>query len=118
MATKKKFASINNLRYYLNKIKTYISKSIGLSTDIATIVTNREISQNTNYTIPNQTTYTVGKNELEIYYMGEKLIKNVHYKEVGTNNQKSSTIQFINWGMSVPINRTIEFRIKGFYFNT
>ena len=82
MANKKKYASINSLRYFLEQIKTYLSKSIGINTDIATITTNREIPENTDYEIPNQISYRVGKNELEIYYMGEKLIRNVHYKEV------------------------------------
>ena len=75
------------------------------------ITIQEEIIENTNYTIPLK--YIVGNNSLEIYYMGERLIKDVHYIEVGEINSISNTIQFKDWGMNVPIDRQIEFIVKG-----
>ena len=75
------------------------------------IETEEEIPENTNYEIP--CNYKVGQDVLEIYYMGERLIKGTHYIEVGTDGDISNTIQFYNWGQSVPIGRTIEFVVRG-----
>lgn len=80
-----------------------------------TVTTATEIAENTDYTIP--CNYKVGADVLTIYYMGEKLIKGVHYIEVGNNNSISNKIQFYNWGQAVPTNRTIEFVVKGVYVN-
>lgn len=81
----------------------------------ATVITSSSILQNTNYTIP--LFYRVGDNSLEVYYMGEKLIKGTHYVEVGTAGAISNIIQFYNWGQAVPANRTIEFVVRGVYAN-
>lgn len=81
----------------------------------STITTTEEIAENTNYTIP--TYYEVGADVLEIYYMGEKLVKGTHYIEVGNTGAISNTIQFYNWGQDVPANRTIEFVVRGVYSN-
>ena len=89
------------------------SKSVVQHLEISTVTTSSPISQNTDYTIPIY--YKVGNNSLDIYYMGERLIKGTHYTEVGTNGDVSNKIQFYNWGMSVPANRTIEFVVKGVY---
>ena len=43
---------------------------------IAKIITEATINENTNYTIPLK--YRVGDNSLEVYYQGTKLIKNEH----------------------------------------
>ncbi len=80
---------------------------------VATIVTTTAIAENTNYTIP--LTYRVGDNSLEIYYMGEKLIKGEHYIEVGEAGSTSNIIQFYDWKQAVPANRTIEFIVRGVY---
>ena len=85
--------------------KNMINKSI--------ITTEEEISENTNYTIPLY--YKVGADVLDIFYMGEKLVKNKHYIEVGEDGMTSNVIQFYNWGQSVPANRTIEFITRGLY---
>lgn len=87
------------------------------------IKTTQEIAINTNYTIP--INYKVGNDSLEIFYMGEKLRKSTeeqegHYKEIGTEGEISNIIQFHNWGeegnyMNVPINRFIEFKVRGDY---
>lgn len=79
----------------------------------ATVITSSSILQNTNYTIP--LFYRVGDNSLEVYYMGEKLINGTHYIEVGNTGAISNTIQFYNWGQSVPTGRTIEFVVRGVY---
>lgn len=81
--------------------------------NIGVIKTNIAIPENTNYTIP--LCYLVGNNSLEIFYMGEKLVKDEQYIEVGSANAISNTIQFKDWGMSVPTDRIIEFRVKGDY---
>lgn len=81
----------------------------------STITTQETIAENTDYTIP--LNYKVGADVLEIYYMGEKLIKDTHYIEVGNTGAISNTIQFYNWGQSVPTGRTIEFVVRGVYSN-
>jgi len=79
----------------------------------ATITTTTEIAENTNYTIP--LNYKVGADVLDIFYMGEKLIKDTHYIEIGNAGSVSNTIQFYNWGQAVPTGRTIEFIVRGVY---
>lgn len=79
------------------------------------LTTTEEIEENTDYEIP--CNYKVGQDTLDIYYMGERLIKGTHYLEIGENNSVSNTIQFYNWGQSVPIDRTIEFIVRGVYEN-
>lgn len=78
-----------------------------------TLTTTTPIAENTNYTIP--VYYKVGSNTLDIYYMGEKLVKDEHYIEVGESGAVSNIIQFKDWGQSVPKDRTIEFVVKGEY---
>lgn len=78
-----------------------------------TLTTTAPIAENTNYTIP--VYYKVGSNTLDIYYMGEKLVKNEHYIEVGESGAVSNIIQFKDWGQSVPKDRIIEFVTKGEY---
>lgn len=78
-----------------------------------TLTTTAPIPENTNYTIP--LNYKVGSNVLEIYYMGEKLVKDEHYIEVGETGAISNIIQFKDWGQSVPKDRIIEFVVKGEY---
>ena len=78
-----------------------------------TLTTTTPIAENTNYTIP--VYYKVGSNTLDIYYMGEKLVKNEHYIEVGESGAVSNIIQFKDWGQSVPKDRIIEFVVRGEY---
>ena len=78
-----------------------------------TLTTTAPIAENTNYTIP--VYYKVGLNTLDIYYMGEKLVKDEHYIEVGESGAVSNIIQFKDWGQSVPKDRIIEFVVKGEY---
>ena len=78
-----------------------------------TLTTTAPIAENTNYTIP--VNYKVGSNTLDIYYMGEKVVKNEHYIEIGESGAVSNIIQFKDWGQSVPKDRIIEFVVKGEY---
>lgn len=78
-----------------------------------TLTTTTPIAENTNYTIP--VYYKVGSNTLDIYYMGEKLVKDEHYIEVGESGAVSNIIQFKDWEQSVPKDRIIEFVVKGEY---
>lgn len=79
----------------------------------STVTTSAAILENTDYTIP--LNYKVGADVLDIYYMGEKLVKGTHYIEVGNTDSISNKIQFYNWGQSVPTGRTIEFIVRGVY---
>lgn len=79
----------------------------------ATVLTTEAIAENTNYTIPLK--YRVGDNSLEVYYMGEKLIKGEHYIEAGEAGSTSNIIQFHDWKQAVPAGRTIEFIVRGVY---
>lgn len=93
----------------LNQMQANIENAINIQRAVVTVAT--AIAENTNYTIP--VTYIVGKNQLEVIYMGEKLIKDVHYIEVGTVGSSSTIIQFKDWNMSVPVGRIIEFIVRG-----
>ena len=100
----------------INEIKDVVNNNSDESvTNKYTLTTTEEIEENTDYEIP--CNYKVGQDTLDIYYMGERLIKGTHYLEIGENNSVSNTIQFYNWGQSVPIGRTIEFIVRGVYEN-
>lgn len=100
----------------VNEIKEVVNENAdNIVIKSYTITTETEIAENKNYEIPCY--YKVGEDVLDIYYMGEKLIKDVHYKEIGKNGTISNKIQFYEWGQSVPANRTIEFVVRGVYTN-
>lgn len=102
--------AINFIKNYDNDIQSLNNKT---TINRYTVTTNAAIAENTDYTIPGN--YKVGANVLEVYYMGEKLVKGVHYIEVGNNNSISNKIQFYNWGQSVPVGVTLEFIVRGVY---
>ena len=96
----------------VNEIKEVVNENADeIVINKHTITTETEISENADYEIP--CNYKVGQDVLDVYYMGEKLIKDIHYKEVGTDGAVSNIIQFYDWGQSVPIGRTIEFVVRG-----
>ena len=98
----------------MNEIKRVVNENADEIIEAKSIInTTTEIAENTNYTIP--LNYKVGSDVLDIYYMGEKLIKGTHYIEVGNEGEVSNTIQFYNWGQAVPSGRTIEFIVRGVY---
>lgn len=100
----------------INEIKEVVNenaKELTISTYI--ITTTETIAENTDYEIPCY--YKVGNNSLDIFYQGENLIKDVHYKEVGTAGTISNKIQFYNWGQAVPTGRVIKFVVRGVYSN-
>ena len=84
-----------------------------VATSIYTVTTTETIAENTDYEIPCY--YKVGNNSLDVFYQGENLIKDVHYKEVGTAGTISNKIQFYNWGQAVPTGRVIKFVVRGVY---
>lgn len=98
----------------INEIKEVVNenaKELTVSTYIVT--TTETIAENTDYEIPCY--YKVGSNSLDIFYQGDNLIKDVHYKEVGAAGTISNKIQFYNWGQAVPIDRVIKFVVRGVY---
>ena len=98
----------------MNEIKRVVNENADeIIAAKSIITTTEEIAENTNYTIP--LNYKVGADVLDIFYMGEKLIKGTHYIEVGTTGSVSNTIQFYDWGQAVPSGRTIEFIVRGVY---
>lgn len=87
----------------LNKISNYsIEKKAELST-------TDEIMQNTDFVIP--IFYKVGDDVLSIFYQGCKLIKDVHYVEIGNVDSISDRIQLKDW--SAPSGKNFEFITKG-----
>ncbi len=72
------------------------------------VTTAEEIEANTNYTLTKA--YLVGKNNLFVFFEGTLLIKDENYIEVGTEETKSTTIQFKDW--DVPVGSKIEFVYK------
>lgn len=101
--------NVNEIKEVVNENADYIIINSYI------VTTETEIAENTDYEIPCY--YKVGEDVLDIYYMGEKLIKDIHYKEVGTAGTISNKIQFYNWGQAVPASRTIEFVVRGVYTN-
>ena len=98
----------------MNEIKRVVNENADeIIAAKSIITTTEEIAENTNYTIP--LNYKVGADVLDIFYMGEKLIKGTHYIEVGNDGEVSNTIQFYDWGQAVPSGRTIEFIVRGVY---
>ena len=82
-----------------------------------TILTSA-IADNSTITIP--LTYQVGNNSLQVYVLGERLIKvdgnkDGHYKEVGTAGSTSNQIQFNNIGQSIPVGTVISYVVTGDY---
>ena len=119
-----KYIDNNGLKYFLQKIINVFVKKDGdkvLSDNNYTdteknklaslknttfshtkILTTQEITQNTNYTVPQ---YTLGNNSLSVFFEGSKLIKDVHYQEVSTTQ-----IKFLDW--DVPESSNLEFIIR------
>ena len=86
---------VNELNNKINAIKTIKFES-------SIITTANEISQNTDYEVPQ---YSLNTDSLSIYFEGNKLIKNVNYIEVDTTH-----IQFKDW--NVPAESSLEIIIR------
>ncbi len=71
---------------------------------IISIVTDTEITQNTNYEVPS---YKLGTNSLFVYFEGSKLIKDLNYIEVDNTH-----IQFKDWNVPVGSNLEIITRME------
>ena len=81
-------------------------------------ILEEEIADNSTITIP--LTYQVGNNSLEVYVLGERLVKvegdkDGHYKEVGTAGNTSNQIQLNNIGRSIPVGTVIMYVVTGDY---
>ena len=68
------------------------------------LTTSSKITANTNYTVP--FTYVVGTNDFTIYYEGVRLVRGIHFNEVGSSGANSTTIKFL-W--DVPTSSLFEF---------
>lgn len=86
------------------------------------IITEQEIPDNSELDIPLK--YQVGNGSLQVYFMGEKLIKakpedNIdgHYIEVGEVGAISQKIQFYQIGTTIPTGMKIEFVVSSGYNN-
>ena len=90
-----------------NNIKTAKEEAIKESKQVTRklVTTTVKINQNTDYTVPQS--YIVGENNMFILYEGNVLIKDINYKEIGTKDQESTTIQFIDW--DIPSGSYLEF---------
>lgn len=86
---------VNELNNKINAIKTIKFES-------STITTENEISQNTDYEVPQ---YSLNTDSLSIYFEGNKLIKNINYIEVDATH-----IQFKDW--DVPVDSNLEIIIR------
>lgn len=86
---------INELNNKINAIKTIKFES-------SIITTENEISQNTDYEVPQ---YSLNTDSLSIYFEGNKLIKNINYVEVDETH-----IQFKDW--DVPVGSNLEIIIR------
>lgn len=92
---------ISELEEQTQELNKKVTKLENITRQVTRVVTEEEIPQNTNYTVPE---YVLGNNSLEVYFEGCKLIKDLNYIEVNT-----TTIQFKNW--DVPENSNLEFII-------
>ena len=86
---------VNELNNKINAIKTIKFES-------SIITTENEISQNTDYEVPQ---YSLNTDSLSIYFEGNKLIKNINYIEVDATH-----IQFKDW--DVPVDSNLEIIIR------
>ena len=96
----------------LSEIKEVVNENADESERTTeTINTEEEIEENTDYEIPLY--YKVGADVLDVYYEETKLVKDVHYVEVGSTGDISNIIQFYDWGQSVPSGSVLEFVARG-----
>lgn len=91
---------------FLNEMEDNIEESINGKKIL--VETTSIITENTNYTVPQK--YTVGKNDMWIYFEGMLLIKDENYIEVGVEGTESTLIQFKDW--DVPVGSKLEFLYK------
>ena len=82
-----------------------INGVVNTKNNVFNITTTAVITQNTNYTVPQK--YYVGKNDMQIFFEGCLLVKDINYIEVGTSGGESTKIQFKDW--SVPTASKLEF---------
>lgn len=81
-------------------------------------ILDAEIEDNSTITIP--VTYEVGNNSLEVYVLGERLVKvdgdkDGHYTEIGETGSLSNQIQLHNIGQNIPVGTVIMYVATGKY---
>lgn len=77
-----------------------------------------EIEDNSIITVPFN--YQVGNNSLEVYVLGERLVKvegdkDGHYSEIGDVGETSNQIQLHNIGQNIPVGTVITYVVTGDY---
>lgn len=97
-------------------------KDLGIQLERKYIELKEVIKSNTDYTIPIK--YKIGNNSLEVFYCGNKLVKDIDYYEIGNEEDISNIIQFTdnigNLDMSdvegfENFKETLEFIVRGGY---
>ena len=93
---------ISELEAQTEELGQRVTNLENITRQVTSIVTDAEITQNTNYTVPQ---YVLGNNSLEVFFEGCKLIKDINYIEVDETH-----IQFKDW--NVPTGSNLEFIIS------
>lgn len=93
---------ISELEAQTEELGQRVTNLENITRQVTSIVTDAEITQNTNYEVPN---YALGTNSLSIFFEGSKLVKDINYKEID-----STHIQFKDW--NVPVGSNIEIIIR------
>lgn len=89
---------ISELEAQTEELGQRVTNLENITRQVTSIVTDAEITQNTNYTVPQ---YVLGNNSLEVFFEGCKLIKDINYIEVDETH-----IQFKDW--NVPVGSNLE----------
>lgn len=93
---------ISELEAQTEELGQRVTNLENITRQVTSIVTDAEITQNTNYTVPQ---YVLGNNSLEVFFEGCKLIKDINYIEVDETH-----IQFKDW--NVPHGSNLEIIIR------
>lgn len=93
---------ISELEEQTQELNKKVTKLENITRQVTSIVTDAEITQNTNYTVPQ---YVLGNNSLEVFFEGCKLIKDINYIEADVTH-----IQFKDW--NVPIGSNLEIIVR------
>lgn len=93
---------VSKLENQTEELRQRVTNLENITRQVTSIVTDAEITQNTNYTVPQ---YVLGNNSLEVFFEGCKLIKDINYIEVDETH-----IQFKDW--NVPHGSNLEIIIR------
>lgn len=93
---------VSKLENQTEELRQRVTNLENITRQVTSIVTDAEITQNTNYTVPQ---YVLGNNSLEVFFEGCKLIKDINYIEADVTH-----IQFKDW--NVPIGSNLEIIVR------